>query len=122
MSLSACRGECIAGGGKGEGQWGRDNGSGSILQYVRPLFSSFLSSFFFLSCCTNSLLTISPLPPSFSVDAPSCPCLRCTVKIVQCGVTQVVYSLSYSMDAASRRVMEEAGIELRQIVQPPFPR
>ncbi|KAM0788243.1 hypothetical protein ACM66B_001395 [Microbotryomycetes sp. NB124-2] len=49
----------------------------------------------------------------------TCPCLRCTVKIVQCGITEVVYSLSYSMDAASRRVMEEAGILLRQLDQPP---
>ncbi|GAA5852385.1 hypothetical protein JCM9279_001183 [Rhodotorula babjevae] len=52
----------------------------------------------------------------------TCPCLRCTVKIVQCGVREVVYSLSYSMDAASRRVMSEAGVVLRQMPQPPFPR
>lgn len=52
----------------------------------------------------------------------SCPCLRCTVKIVQCGVKEVIYSLSYSMDASSRRVMEEAGIVLRQIPHPAFPR
>ncbi|TNY21402.1 cytidine deaminase-like protein [Rhodotorula diobovata] len=52
----------------------------------------------------------------------TCPCLRCTVKIVQCGVKEVIYSLSYSMDAASRRVMEEAGVVLRQMPQPPFPR
>lgn len=50
-----------------------------------------------------------------------CPCLRCTVKIVQCGVTEVVYSLSYSMDDASRSVLTEAGIGLRQIEMPPFP-
>ncbi|GAA5925696.1 hypothetical protein JCM3775_001476 [Rhodotorula graminis] len=52
----------------------------------------------------------------------TCPCLRCTVKIVQCGVREVVYSLSYSMDSASRKVMTEAGVVLRQMVQPPFPR
>ncbi|BGP38541.1 Deoxycytidine monophosphate (dCMP) deaminase [Rhodotorula kratochvilovae] len=52
----------------------------------------------------------------------TCPCLRCTVKIVQCGVKEVIYSLSYSMDSASRRVMEEAGVVLRQMPQPPFPR
>ncbi|GAA6054214.1 hypothetical protein JCM3770_001396 [Rhodotorula araucariae] len=52
----------------------------------------------------------------------TCPCLRCTVKIVQCGVKEVIYSLSYSMDVASRRVMEEAGVVLRQMPQPPFPR
>ncbi|SCV71274.1 BQ2448_2862 [Microbotryum intermedium] len=51
----------------------------------------------------------------------TCPCLRCTVKIVQCGVIEVVYSLSYSMDAASRLVLEEAGVGLRQIKLPLFP-
>ncbi|KDE04746.1 hypothetical protein MVLG_04803 [Microbotryum lychnidis-dioicae p1A1 Lamole] len=51
----------------------------------------------------------------------TCPCLRCTVKIVQCGVIEVVYSLSYSMDAASRRVLEEASVGLRQIKLPVFP-
>ncbi|KAI5477113.1 dCMP deaminase [Pseudohyphozyma bogoriensis] len=48
----------------------------------------------------------------------TCPCLRCTVKIVQSGVTEVVYSLSYSMDDASRRVLEEAGVVLRQMELP----
>ena len=66
------------------------------------------------------------LPPPTAHRPPvhphSCPCLRCTVKIVQCGVREVVYSLSYSMDAASRRVMSEAGVGLRQMVMPPFPR
>ncbi|GAA6037246.1 hypothetical protein JCM8097_008641 [Rhodosporidiobolus ruineniae] len=52
----------------------------------------------------------------------TCPCLRCTVKIVQCGVREVVYSLSYSMDSASRRVMNEAGVGLRQVDMPAFPR
>ncbi|BGP14499.1 hypothetical protein JCM10213_003085 [Rhodosporidiobolus nylandii] len=52
----------------------------------------------------------------------TCPCLRCTVKIVQCGVREVIYSLSYSMDTASRRVMEEAGVVLRQMEHPAFPR
>ncbi|GAA5967820.1 hypothetical protein JCM21900_001781 [Sporobolomyces salmonicolor] len=51
----------------------------------------------------------------------TCPCLRCTVKIVQCGVKEVIYSLSYSMDAASRRVMEEAGVVLRQMEGVPAP-
>ncbi|GAA5888585.1 hypothetical protein JCM5296_001079 [Sporobolomyces johnsonii] len=51
----------------------------------------------------------------------TCPCLRCTVKIVQCGVKEVIYSLSYSMDAASRRVMEEAGVVLRQMEGVPVP-
>lgn len=70
------------------------------------------------TCVFSSLLTAS----SLTIISCSCPCLRCTVKIVQCGVKEVIYSLSYSMDSASRRVMEEAGVVLRQIPQPPFPK
>ncbi|GAA6060724.1 hypothetical protein JCM10212_003345 [Sporobolomyces blumeae] len=51
----------------------------------------------------------------------TCPCLTCTVKIVQCGVKEVVYSLSYSMDSASRKVMESAGVVLRQMQGVPAP-
>ncbi|GAA5830783.1 hypothetical protein JCM3766R1_003425 [Sporobolomyces carnicolor] len=51
----------------------------------------------------------------------TCPCLTCTVKIVQCGVKEVVYSLSYSMDEASRQVMESAGVILRQMQGVPVP-
>lgn len=49
------------------------------------------------------------------MDRTSCPCLRCTVKIVQCGVREVVYSKSYSMDSNSAKVFESAGVKLRQI-------
>lgn len=34
----------------------------------------------------------------------------------------MIYSLSYSMDEASRRVLEEAGVSLRQMGLPGFPR
>ncbi|GAA6005802.1 hypothetical protein JCM11491_004016 [Sporobolomyces phaffii] len=51
----------------------------------------------------------------------TCPCLTCTVKIVQCGVKEVVYSLSYSMDDASRQVLESAGVILRQMHGVPVP-
>lgn len=71
---------------------------------------------------TSPRPTRLPPPAAHHPPARSCPCLRCTVKIVQCGVREVVYSLSYSMDAASRRVMSEAGVGLRQMVMPPFPR
>lgn len=47
-----------------------------------------------------------------------CPCLRCSVKIVQCGVREVVYNQSYSMDEASARVLKEAGVILRQLHLP----
>lgn len=44
----------------------------------------------------------------------TCPCLRCSVKIVQTGVKEVVYNLAYSMDAAAAEVFIGAGIVLRQ--------
>jgi len=49
----------------------------------------------------------------------TCPCLRCSVKIVQTGVREVVYNLAYSMDEASARVFKEAGVALRQHCPPP---
>jgi dCMP deaminase len=47
-----------------------------------------------------------------------CPCLRCSVKIVQCGVREVVYNQSYSMDEASAMVLKEGGVVLRQLHMP----
>ena len=32
-------------------------------------------------------------------DNPSCPCLTCTVKITQVGISEVVYSQGYNMDS-----------------------
>lgn len=49
----------------------------------------------------------------------TCPCLTCSIKIVQCGVKEVVYAQSYSMDDATKKVMSDAGIILRQY-QPPI--
>ncbi|KAK4689951.1 dCMP deaminase, partial [Tremellales sp. Uapishka_1] len=48
----------------------------------------------------------------------TCPCLRCSVKIVQTGVREVVYNQSYSMDEASARVLKEGGVLLRQLHMP----
>lgn len=44
----------------------------------------------------------------------TCPCLTCTIKIVQSGIREVVYAQSYSMDELSKRVFSEAGVTLRQ--------
>ncbi|KAF7307055.1 hypothetical protein MIND_00498600 [Mycena indigotica] len=44
----------------------------------------------------------------------TCPCLTCTIKIIQAGVKTVVYNLSYKVDDASARLMAEAGVELRR--------
>lgn len=48
----------------------------------------------------------------------TCPCLTCSIKIVQCGIKQVVYAQSYSMDEKAHKVMNEARIVLRQYVPP----
>ncbi|RLV94725.1 hypothetical protein JA1_001520 [Spathaspora sp. JA1] len=49
----------------------------------------------------------------------TCPCLTCSIKIVQSGIKEVVYAQNYSMDSQSHKVMSEAGIILRQF-QPPM--
>ncbi|GJJ77442.1 dCMP deaminase [Entomortierella parvispora] len=48
----------------------------------------------------------------------TCPCLGCAIKIVQVGVSQVVYSESYGMDDLTAEVFRKAGIELRQHATP----
>lgn len=46
----------------------------------------------------------------------TCPCLTCSIKIVQVGVSEVVYSQGYSMDGETAAVFREAGVRLRQFV------
>lgn len=48
----------------------------------------------------------------------TCPCLTCSIKIVQLGIKHVVYAQSYSMDEESHRVMSEAKIVIRKYVPP----
>ncbi|EDK40888.2 hypothetical protein PGUG_04986 [Meyerozyma guilliermondii ATCC 6260] len=48
----------------------------------------------------------------------TCPCLTCSIKIVQSGIKEVVYAQSYSMDESSHRVMSQANIILRQFSPP----
>jgi deoxycytidylate deaminase len=38
---------------------------------------------------------------------PSCPCLTCSIKIAQVGITEVVYHRGYYMDAKVRQVNED---------------
>lgn len=44
----------------------------------------------------------------------TCPCLGCAIKIIQQGVKEVVYSLSYGMDQMTAKVFTEAKVKLRQ--------
>ncbi|KAI6248370.1 Deoxycytidylate deaminase [Erysiphe necator] len=49
----------------------------------------------------------------------TCPCLTCSIKITQVGISEVVYSQSYSMDEETANVFKEAGIRFRRFVPPP---
>jgi dCMP deaminase len=46
----------------------------------------------------------------------TCPCLTCSIKIVQVGIGEVVYATGYSMDTQTAAVFREAGVKLRQFV------
>ncbi|GAB7347647.1 hypothetical protein MBLNU459_g4515t1 [Dothideomycetes sp. NU459] len=48
----------------------------------------------------------------------TCPCLTCSVKIVQVGIKEVVFSQSYHMDAESAKIFQVAGVRLRQFSPP----
>ncbi|KAL1629601.1 Deoxycytidine monophosphate (dCMP) deaminase [Diplodia seriata] len=48
----------------------------------------------------------------------TCPCLTCSIKITQVGISEVVYSQAYSMDVDSAKIFEEGGVTLRQFVPP----
>lgn len=44
----------------------------------------------------------------------TCPCLTCSIKIVQVGIGEVVYNQGYSMDTETAEVFKSAGVRLRQ--------
>ncbi|EED79358.1 predicted protein [Postia placenta Mad-698-R] len=48
----------------------------------------------------------------------TCPCLKCTIKIIQTGVKEVVYNLSYKVDDSSAALFSEAGVVLRRHSMP----
>ncbi|KAM0684243.1 Deoxycytidine monophosphate (dCMP) deaminase [Mitosporidium daphniae] len=45
----------------------------------------------------------------------SCPCIYCTKKIIQAGISEVVYFESYYMDDFVKSCLKEANIELRML-------
>ncbi|KAL6904966.1 cytidine deaminase-like protein [Trichoderma evansii] len=49
----------------------------------------------------------------------TCPCLTCSIKICQVGITEVVYAHGYSMDTETAEVFRQAGVKLRQFIPPP---
>ena len=48
----------------------------------------------------------------------TCPCLTCSVKITQVGISEVVFSQSYNMDSETASIFSEAGVKLRQFSPP----
>ncbi|KAI1850774.1 hypothetical protein JX266_004056 [Neoarthrinium moseri] len=48
----------------------------------------------------------------------TCPCLTCSIKIVQVGISEVVYNQGYSMDGEAAEVFRSAGVRLRQFSPP----
>ncbi|KAF4630427.1 hypothetical protein G7Y89_g7716 [Cudoniella acicularis] len=48
----------------------------------------------------------------------TCPCLTCSIKIAQVGISEVVYSQGYSMDGETADVFKQAGVQLRQFIPP----
>ncbi|KAH6655676.1 cytidine deaminase-like protein [Truncatella angustata] len=48
----------------------------------------------------------------------TCPCLTCSIKIVQVGISEVVYSQGYSMDGDTAEIFRSAGVRLRQFIPP----
>ena len=69
---------------------------------------------------TNSVLYCNTYVSTINnkTNVLSCPCLTCSIKIVQVGVKEVVYNESYKMDTASFGVLKEGGVILRQFSPP----
>jgi dCMP deaminase len=44
----------------------------------------------------------------------TCPCLTCSIKITQVGISEVVYNQGYSMDKETATIFKDAGVYLRQ--------
>ncbi|VUC24728.1 unnamed protein product [Clonostachys rosea] len=49
----------------------------------------------------------------------TCPCLTCSIKVCQVGISEVVYAHGYSMDTETAEVFRQAGVKLRQFIPPP---
>lgn len=76
---------------------------------------SLLSTCLCLHAEENAILEIGRLRVSNSIlYCNTCPCLTCSIKIVQTGICEVVYSQDYSMDQESARVLESGGVKLRK--------
>ncbi|KAF2102030.1 hypothetical protein NA57DRAFT_64648 [Rhizodiscina lignyota] len=48
----------------------------------------------------------------------TCPCLTCSVKIAQVGISEVVYATGYNVDTTTAAILREANVKLRQYSPP----
>jgi dCMP deaminase len=48
----------------------------------------------------------------------TCPCLTCSVKITQVGISEVVYNHGYLVDTKTAEIFAESGVRLRQFIPP----
>lgn len=48
----------------------------------------------------------------------TCPCLTCSVKITQVGISEVVYNQGYMVDTLTAKIFAESGVKLRQFSPP----
>ncbi|OCK76414.1 hypothetical protein K432DRAFT_360438 [Lepidopterella palustris CBS 459.81] len=48
----------------------------------------------------------------------TCPCLTCSVKITQVGISEVVYNQAYSVDTKAAEIFASGGVHLRQFTPP----
>jgi dCMP deaminase len=48
----------------------------------------------------------------------TCPCLTCSVKITQVGISEVVYNQGYLVDTKTAEIFAETGVRLRQFSPP----
>ncbi|KAF2001317.1 hypothetical protein P154DRAFT_562652 [Amniculicola lignicola CBS 123094] len=48
----------------------------------------------------------------------TCPCLTCSVKITQVGISEVVYNQGYLVDTQTAAIFAESGVRLRQFSPP----
>ena len=74
----------------------------------RMLYSKLVENEFAkaLSCTATRKISCLTTEPDPGTNYDRCPCLTCSIKITQVGISEVVYSRSYSMDSevsASRR-------------------
>lgn len=95
-----------------EGGCGRCNGGGAA--------GSNLDSCVCLHAEENALLEAGRdrVGASAVIYCSTAPCLTCSIKIVQCGIKEVIYEQKYSAGHNSEKLFIDAGIKVRQFVPP----